>query len=74
MGRKIPKHIHVRLKQSEIYAHRIDIRDLAEFTLLNHVADRLCRAGEKEGVIDHKDSVFTHSEIDEVLSLLGRGR
>ena len=71
---KIPEHIDVVLKKTEIYPNGVVVINFAQTSTVNEFADLADRAGIHEGVIDHEHQISLLRHIHEVLYLAGVGR
>src|SRR2546421_4730669 len=71
--RQVPKHVDVALKQSQVDANRIEVKQFAQLAALEnffHLADG---AGVDEGVIHHQREFISISKFDQLFSF-ARGR
>ena len=68
MGREIPGHIDVFLKQAKVKAPRVDIADVANVPRLDDIDDFAHDRGIKKGMADHQHETLAGGDIDQLLT------
>ncbi len=63
---KIPDHIDIVLKETEIDSHGIKIKEIAHDTVVDELLDPADRPGIEEGMVDHDLELFLFSQFDQV--------
>ena len=69
MRRKIPNHVDIVLEKAQIDPRGIVIVEIAQFPLIDELADLLHRAGKEKRVVHHDLEVFLLGQLDQLLSL-----
>src|SRR5262249_35967063 len=65
--RQIPHHINVMLEQTQVDAHAVDEKQVADLAGIDDLLDFLNRAAVDKGVIDHQYAAMAACSGDELL-------
>ncbi len=72
VGREIPDHVDIVLKQAEVDSGGIVVIELSERSFLDHLPYAPDGAGEEERVIHHDPEVLAFRQFNQLLGLGGR--
>src|SRR5437868_14577238 len=70
MGRQVPDHIDIPLKQSKINADAVDVKQLSELVAVDDILDFLNRRAEQVSMIDHQYSLVILCNLNQRLRFL----
>src|SRR5262245_21699342 len=69
MGSKVPYHIDIVLKESQVDSHRIIVIELTEATFIQQLFNLLDCPSKQKSMIDHNFEVLLLCEVDQLLCL-----
>src|SRR5437762_11631884 len=69
MGSKVPYHIDIMLKESQVDPHGIVVIELTESSFIQKLFDLLDCPSKQKSVIDHDFESFLLREVDQLLCL-----